>query len=166
MLIGVVSGCKLNSNNNNTDKNENSSLELHYSFDEPTGNLAKESVSGKDYKINYVFNEENAADLFKEPNDPLKRTGVKGNSLYMDGFSNEIINRDFETPDSAITLSAWVAPRVFENIVYYDGNSMASFEFDIGASPTTKQSYLSTTSFLNSARYFSSIQAMDPTLAA
>ena len=126
MLLGAVSGCKLNPNDNNTDENENSSLELHYSFDEPTGNLAKESVSGKDYKINYVFNEENAADLFKEPNDPLKRTGVKGNSLYMDGFSNEIINRDFETPDSAITLSAWVAPRVFENIVYYDGNSMAA----------------------------------------
>ena len=126
MLISAVSGCKLNPNDNNTDKNENSRLELHYSFDEPTGNLAKESVSGKDYKINYVFNEENAADLFKEPNDPLKRTGVKGNSLYMDGFSNEIINRDFETPDSAITLSAWVAPRVFENIVYYDGNSMAA----------------------------------------
>ena len=126
MLLGAVSGCKDNQNNNNTDKNENNSLALHYSFDEPTGSLAKESVSGKDYKINYVFNEENADNLFKEPNDPLKRPGVKGNSLYMDGFSNNIVNKDFETPDSAITMSAWVAPRVFENIVYYDGNSAAA----------------------------------------
>lgn len=126
MLIGSVSGCKPNQNKPNTEKQEESSLLLHYSLDEPTGNLAKESVSGKDYKINYVFNEENADKLFKEPNDPLRRPGVKGNSLYMDGFSNNIVNKDFEAPDSAITMSAWVAPRVFENIVHYDGNSSAA----------------------------------------
>ena len=126
MLVGTVSGCKANQNKPNTEKQEESSLLLHYSLDEPTGNLAKESVSGKDYKINYVFNEENADKLFKEPNDPLRRPGVKGNSLYMDGFSNNIVNKDFEAPDSAITMSAWVAPRVFENIVYYDGNSAAA----------------------------------------
>ena len=87
MIIGVISGCKIDQNNPNTKKDEESSLLLHYSLDEPVGNLAKESVSGKDYKINYVFNEENADKLFKEPNDPLKRPGVKGNALYMDGFS-------------------------------------------------------------------------------
>lgn len=145
MLLGLVTGCNIfkkpdqnqgnndnnNNNNNNgsntdTDTEEKSTLVLNYSLDESDGNLAKESVSGVDYKINYVFNEQNADTLFKEPNDPLRRPGVKGNALYMDGFSNDIINKDFVTPDSAFTMSAWVAPRVFENIVHYDGASDAA----------------------------------------
>ena len=111
---------------NSEGEGEQSTLALHYSLDETTGCLAKESVSGADYTINYVFNESNADNLFKEPNDPLRRKGVKGNALYMDGFSNNIVNRDFKAPDSAITMSAWVAPRVFENIVHYDGASDAA----------------------------------------
>ena len=145
MLLGLVTGCNIfkkpdqnqgnndnNNNNNNNSSNtdndteEKSTLVLNYSLDESDGNLAKESVSGVDYKINYVFNEQNADSLFKEPNDPLRRPGVKGNALYMDGFSNDIINKDFVTPDSAFTMSAWVAPRVFENIVHYDGASDAA----------------------------------------
>ena len=145
MMFGLLTGCNLfkkpdqnqgdNNNNNNNNNNgsntdndteEKSTLVLNYSLDESDGSLAKESVSGVDYKINYVFNEENADTLFKEPNDPLRRPGVKGNALYMDGFSNNIVNRDFVTPDSAFTMSAWVAPRVFENIVYYDGASDAA----------------------------------------
>ena len=145
MLLGLVTGCNIfkkpdqnqgnNDNNNNNNNNgsntdtgteEKSTLVLNYSLDESDGNLAKESVSGVDYKINYVFNEQNADTLFKEPNDPLRRPGVKGNALYMDGFSNDIINKDFVTPDSAFTMSAWVAPRVFENIVHYDGASDAA----------------------------------------
>ena len=145
MMFGLLTGCNLfkkpdqnqgdNNNNNNNNNNgsntdndteEKSTLVLNYSLDESDGSLAKESVSGVDYKINYVFNEENADTLFKEPNDPLRRPGVKGNALYMDGFSNNIVNRDFVTPDSAFTMSAWVAPRVFENIVHYDGASDAA----------------------------------------
>ena len=129
MLISTMSGCiNNNPSGSNTDANteKKDSLVLHYSLDESGGSLAKESVSGKDYTINYVFNEQNASTLFKEPNDPLKRPGVKGNALYMDGFSNNIVNKDFVAPESAITMSAWVAPRVFENIVYYDGQSDAA----------------------------------------
>ena len=101
-------------------------LALSYSFEESAGNMAKEAVSGKDYKINYVFNEENADKLFKAPSDPLKKAGVKGKSLYMDGFSNSITNRDFKIPSSEITLSAWVAPRVFENLPNYGDASDAA----------------------------------------
>ena len=130
MLLGTVSGCKNNSDKTDTDKDKGadntSNLVLHYSLDESTGSLTKEQVSGKDYTINYVFNEQNADTLFKEPNDPLRRPGIKGNSLYMDGFSNNIVNRDFVAPSSAITMSAWVAPRVFENIVYYEGDTAAA----------------------------------------
>ena len=122
MLVFTAVGCKWFQKNPNktpdTDTEEKSTLVLNYSLDETDGSLAKESVSGVDYKINYVFNAENADSLFKEPNDPLRRPGVKGGALYMDGFSNTIVNRDFVAPSSAITMSAWVAPRVFENIVY------------------------------------------------
>lgn len=99
---------------------------LSYSFEESSGNMTRESVSGKDYKINYVFNEENADNLFKEPTAPLRKTGVKGKALYMDGFSNSIANRDFKVPASAVTLSAWVAPRVFENLPNYGDSSDAA----------------------------------------
>ena len=127
MLVCALAGCGKNNDTTPDDEvEEESSLVLHYPLDEQDGSLAKETVSEKDYKINYVFNEENAENLFKEPNDPLRRPGVKGNSLYMDGFSNNIINKDFVAPSSAITMSAWVAPRVFENIVYYDGASDAA----------------------------------------
>ncbi len=130
MLLITAVGCN-NSSDPDSDKDTNktegkSTLKLEYSLDESDGSLTKESVSGKDYTINYVFNEQNADTLFKEPNDPLRRPGVKGNALYMDGFSNNIVNKDFVAPSSAITMSAWVAPRVFENIVYYDGASDAA----------------------------------------
>ena len=123
LLLGSATGC-LNLKDDSNDKDdEKSSLLLNYSLDEASGHIAKESVSGKDYTINYVFNEQNADKLFKEPNDPLRRQGVKGNALYMDGFSNYIVNKDFVAPSSVITMSAWVAPRVFENIVYYGGET-------------------------------------------
>ena len=114
MLLGTATGCfNFEDNPDNGDSEEKSSLLLHYSLDESDGNIAYDSVSGKAYTINYVFNEQNADSLFKEPNDPLRKTGVKGNALYMDGFSNNIVNKDFITPETKFTMSAWVAPRVF-----------------------------------------------------
>ncbi len=100
---------------------------LYYSFDEEGGYSAKEKVSGENYNINYVFSYKNAANLFKAPSEPLRKAGVKGNSLYMDGFSTylSIPNDDFETPSTAMTVSAWVAPRVFENLVNYGDDSDA-----------------------------------------
>ena len=101
-------------------------LTVSYSFDENGGNTAREAVSKADHKINYVFNEENADKLFKAPSDPLRKTGVKGNALYMDGFSTSITNRSFNVPASAVTFSAWVAPRVFENLPNYGDSSDAA----------------------------------------
>ena len=98
---------------------------LEYSFDETVGSLTKETVSGEDFKINYVFNEENQDKIFKESSDPLLRNGVKGKALYMDGFSNKIVNKDFVMPKDEFTLSSWIAPRVFENVFDYDHNSAA-----------------------------------------
>lgn len=119
-------GCSDGKGAGDAKPNDEATLALEYTFDEASGETAKETVSGKDYKINYVFGTDNAETLFKEPNDPLRRTGVKGNALYMDGFSESITNRDFTVPKSAVTFSAWVAPRVFENLAYYDGSSVAA----------------------------------------
>ena len=115
---GVATACK--------PAEDNGSLAVSYSFDEEGGSTAREAVSQKDYKINYVFGEDNAENIFKAPSDPLRRTGVKGRALYMDGFSNSITNRDFKLPSSAVTLSAWVAPRVFENLPNYGDGSDAA----------------------------------------
>lgn len=115
---GVATACK--------PAEDNGSLAVSYSFDEEGGSTAREAVSQKDYKINYVFGEDNAENIFKAPSDPLRRTGVKGKALYMDGFSNSITNRDFKLPSSAVTLSAWVAPRVFENLPNYGDGSDAA----------------------------------------
>ncbi len=126
LLMSVCAlGCS-NSGAGSVEPDDKATLALEYTFDESGGSTAKETVSGKDHKINYVFGSDNADSLFKQPNDPLRRTGVKGNSLYMDGFSESITNREFSVPKSAVTFSAWVAPRVFENLANYDGGSLAA----------------------------------------
>lgn len=125
-LLMTVCTVGCSNDDGNTEIGEVAPLALEYTFDEAGGATAKETVSGKNYKINYVFSADNADGLFKEPNDPLRRTGVKGNCLYMDGFSESVTNRDFSVPETAVTFSAWVAPRVFENLANYDGESPAA----------------------------------------
>ncbi|MBQ9118040.1 MAG: GH32 C-terminal domain-containing protein [Clostridia bacterium] len=107
-------------------ESKGSNLIASYSFDESTGNTTKEQASGKMQTIEYVFNEENQAELFKPASDPLRKKGVSGNSLYMDGFSNHIVNDAVKIPRKAMTLSAWVAPRVFENLPNYGDDTAAA----------------------------------------
>lgn len=95
---------------------------LQYSFDDVEGSKTHNEADGKEYKIEYVFNESNQENLFKKSNDPLLRKGVKDKALYMDGFSNYISNSDFMMSDKAFTISAWIAPRVFENLANYGGD--------------------------------------------
>ena len=102
-----------------------SDTELSFSFDELNGNRTVDAVSGKEYKIDYVFEEANADKIFKAPSDPLLKNGVKGKALYMDGFSTRIRIADYTVPDETLTLSAWIAPRVFENLAEYDASSPA-----------------------------------------
>ena len=108
-----------------TNQNKESDLILSYSFDENGGNTTKNLATGDDDKIEYIFSEENQDKIFKKASDPLRKEGVNGNSLYMDGFSTCIKNREIEVPTDAITMSAWVAPRVFENVFNYGNESPA-----------------------------------------
>lgn len=100
--------------------------ELSFSFDSTNGSYTKDSASNYSYRIDYVFAEENAANLFKKPNDPLLKQGVSGKSLYMDGFSTKIRIADYKAPKSKISFSTWVAPRGFENLNRYGDNTIAA----------------------------------------
>lgn len=110
VLGGVMSACK------KPQAADGVELLAHYAFDEGSGNVTRESVSGKDKKISYVFSQENQSLLYKEANDPLWRKGVSGKSLYMDGYSTCITDEDFRNLRDGFTVSAFVAPRAFEII--------------------------------------------------
>ena len=92
-----------------------------------------ESVSGKTFTIANVYAESNQANLMKPASDPLWRTGVKGNCLYMDGVSNYIEDADFKNISTdELTVSAWVAPRVFENNFKPEGLTCIVGKGDVG----------------------------------
>ena len=121
----ALGGCsKNNKKSSQVDPNLEVVPQVSFSFDELDGSYTKDNASGKSYRIDYVFAQENADILFKKPNDPLQKQGVKGKSLYMDGFSTKIKISDYEAPTNKITFSTWVAPRGFENANRY-GNEFA-----------------------------------------
>ena len=130
LALFVLGACSKNNNTSSSSSEEKKdplgkTPAISFSFDSTNGSYTKENTSGNDYRIDYVFAQENAEYLFKEPNDPLLKQGVSGKSLYMDGFSTKISIRDYEEPTSKITFSTWVAPRGFENLNRY-GNEFCS----------------------------------------
>ena len=122
LLLGACG--QKNNNNGKNPVNNGKNPAISFSFDEISGSYTKDNVSGDSYRINYVFSQENAAVLFKKPNDPLLKQGVHGKSLYMDGFSTNIKINDYEAPTNKLTVSTWVAPRGFENLNKY-GNEFS-----------------------------------------
>ena len=100
---------------------------LDFNFDSHNGPYVNNAGNGQDYKVEYLFNESNADRIFKAPSDPLFKQGVggSGKSLYLDGHSTKMVFRDVRIPRKKMTLSAWIAPRGFENLVDYDWNSPA-----------------------------------------
>ena len=129
LFVGAVgvAGCS-------DEKNAASdALLAYYAFDEGDGKVTKEEVSGKTFTINNVFDASNQINLMKPASDPLWRKGVKGNCLYMDGTSNYIEDDSFRNlSGGALTLSAWVAPRVFENNFKPEGLTCIVGKGDVG----------------------------------
>ncbi|MDE6398690.1 MAG: hypothetical protein K2L51_05160, partial [Clostridiales bacterium] len=107
--MGARGGC-----GGKSKADESARLTAHYAFDEGSGSVTREQVSGKDKKIAYVFSAENQANLYKEANDPLWRQGVSGKSLYMDGYSTYVQDDAFPNIKDDFTVSAFIAPRAFE----------------------------------------------------
>ena len=91
------------------------SLMLHLAFDEGQGTVVTDSSQNvEDAELRYVFNDP----VYQaEPQDPQwRQTGVVGGSLLMDGYSNYVrySEDDIILSGSALTVSAWIAPRMFE----------------------------------------------------
>lgn len=90
-------------------------LLLHLTFDEGSGTTVKDSSGNqKDATVEYVFS---SPEYQAEPQDPQWRTsGAVGGSLLFDGYSNRIYypNDELQVSGGALTVQAWVAPRMFE----------------------------------------------------
>ncbi len=121
----LLVSCGNNSSSTSNENNQDLPLLLEYNFDNVTNNSTIETVSNKSYKIDYVFSSDNQDKIFKEASDVLLRDGVKGDALYMDGFSSKIKNDDFDDLNKTFTISSWIAPRGFENLSNYDDASLA-----------------------------------------
>lgn len=100
-------------------------LVASYSFESVSDYKTYNSATENYDKVNYIYSLENQQYLVKEASEPLLKQGVSGKSLYMDGFSVNVEMPGFQTPTTGMTLSAWVAPRVFENLAYYGDASDA-----------------------------------------
>lgn len=101
----VLTGC---------EKNYDGDLCLSLSFDEGTGKYAKDSSGNlKDAKISYIYNDAE----YIAPRDPeWREKGVKGGSLLFDGYTSGISysGEEYTVSGKKITISAYVAPRMFE----------------------------------------------------
>ncbi len=89
-------------------------LLLHLAFDEGSGVTVKDS-SGHlpDTELNYEFT--HAA--YMDPQDPQWReTGISGGCLLLDGTSTYVNYKrnDITVEGPALTVQAWIAPRMFE----------------------------------------------------
>ncbi|UJF32392.1 LamG domain-containing protein [Paenibacillus hexagrammi] len=89
-----------------------------WSFNEGNGKVTKEQVSQTNDTINYVFNQA----VYKPSTDPEWRNdGISGKALLFDGYSTWVTHPAITTPQSQISIEAWVAPRAYE---WGDGNKL------------------------------------------
>lgn len=88
---------------------------LYLTFDEGSGSKVRDaSGNSAEATLNYIFN---SPTYQAEAQDPQWRdSGIKGGSLLMDGYSNYVRYPEDEimVRGNAFTVSAWVAPRMFE----------------------------------------------------
>ena len=89
-------------------------LLLHLTFDEGNGVTVKDASGNlPDVEMNYEF----AHAVYMDSQDPQWRTnGISGGCLLLDGTSTYITyNRnDITVEGPALTVQAWIAPRMFE----------------------------------------------------
>ncbi|HCT76620.1 MAG TPA: endo-inulinase [Micromonosporaceae bacterium] len=94
-----------------------SGLIAHWPFSEGSGTVVRDTVSGIQDPITYVFTEAK----YKPSSPPLWRSGPSGHgvladALLFDGYSTWVTRpaSQLSTPTQALTVEAWVAPRAFE----------------------------------------------------
>ncbi|MFE6333572.1 GH32 C-terminal domain-containing protein [Streptomyces sp. NPDC057798] len=92
-----------------------------WDFEERTGALTLEAVSGATDPVGYVFNDAR----YKPDSDPVRRRGVRGRALYFDGYST-LVTADGPgdlDPSAGLTLDVWIAPYAYEHGI--DGKPQA-----------------------------------------
>ncbi|MFG3246358.1 GH32 C-terminal domain-containing protein [Streptomyces sp. NPDC048187] len=92
-----------------------------WDFDERTGAIAREAVSGSAIPVEYVFNDAR----YKPDSDPVRRRGVRGRALYFDGYSTCVTAEGPGKLDLAdgMTIGVWIAPYAYEHGI--DGKPQA-----------------------------------------
>ncbi|MGW3721790.1 GH32 C-terminal domain-containing protein [Streptomyces sp. NPDC005133] len=92
-----------------------------WDFEERTGAVAREAVSGSANAVGYVFNDAR----FKPDSDPIRRRGVHGRALYFDGYSTVVTAEGPGKLDfaSGMTIEVWIAPYAYEHGI--DGKPQA-----------------------------------------
>ncbi len=91
---------------------------MYLKFDEDDGNYAVDSSGNyADARIDYYL----TTALYKQPESPRRRNGVKNTALWFDGWSTYITYDSYVLPKS-FTISVWIAPRSWE---YPDGQVSA-----------------------------------------
>ncbi|WP_329032063.1 LamG domain-containing protein [Streptomyces sp. NBC_01725] len=92
-----------------------------WDFEERTGAVVREAVSGSANPVGYVFNDAR----FKPDSDPVRRRGVHGRALYFDGYSTVITAEGPGKLDltRGMTIDAWIAPYAYEHGI--DGKPQA-----------------------------------------
>lgn len=92
-----------------------------WDFDERTGAVTREAVSGSADPVDYVFNDAR----YKPGSDPVRRRGVLGRALYFDGYSTTVTAEGPGKLDvtGGMTIDVWIAPYAYEHGI--DGKPQA-----------------------------------------
>ncbi|CAL9347035.1 hypothetical protein SUDANB176_00394 [Streptomyces sp. enrichment culture] len=92
-----------------------------WDFDERSGAVVREAVSGSASPVDYVFNDAR----HKPDSDPVRRRGVRGRALYFDGYSTAVTADGPGELDLAggMTVDVWIAPYAYEHGI--DGKPQA-----------------------------------------
>ncbi|CAM5488758.1 LamG-like jellyroll fold domain-containing protein [Streptomyces hirsutus] len=85
----------------------------HWDFEEHTGAVTREAVSGSTDPVDYVFNDAR----YKPGSDPVRRRGVLGRALYFDGCSTIVTAEGPGKLDvtGGMTIDIWIAPYAYEH---------------------------------------------------
>lgn len=112
---GSETECPIGTTTGGNDMAEDMNVKLWLSFDEDGGTYVYDGTKHfPERKIQYVFN----YSYTKDKSEPIRRKGVLGNALVFDGYSNQITYKEQVSVDNNLTVSAWIAPRMWS---YPDG---------------------------------------------
>lgn len=104
----MISSCGVSIPEEVDDKKEN--LAMHFTFDSTTNNQVLDSITNKEYPLEYVF--KNAA--YKNNEEVPCVEGVNGNAISFDGNSVSFMGDKIDFGNSDFSLSFYVAPRAYE----------------------------------------------------